>query len=326
MFTDSGIGNMTSSSQDGPPPTLKGTGKTKHVFICFSSKDADFARKYVIDPLQRKGIVTCNYEDDFIPSLTVFENITTAIRESRKYVLIISKDFNESNWCDYESQLTLSLSIDMRASNLIIPLVKDDAQVPEFLNLFSQLDISEDNDAWFEKLYKAVISPIEERHMKTPLQSEDIHFRFISIAHFGIQNDKDAMQKLKRVQNTVNHRDDSLDLRLQAKENDTCDTLVNGSYHQFHTSAVVEKILKMITHDTKIFIWLSQDFEKVKICQNLRRMVCLLTADMDRKKAPLLIPVHLDGEIPDDLDFACLFTRNGIWYEKLMDLLYREGK
>uniref|UniRef100_K1QC90 Toll-like receptor 13 n=1 Tax=Magallana gigas TaxID=29159 RepID=K1QC90_MAGGI len=52
--------------------------------------------------LENKGFKVRIHDRDFIPGVDIAENITIAIHNSRRIILIMTSDFLKSQWCMFE--------------------------------------------------------------------------------------------------------------------------------------------------------------------------------------------------------------------------------
>ncbi|KAK6177215.1 hypothetical protein SNE40_015359 [Patella caerulea] len=103
-------------------------------FISYS----DDARLFVDQTMRLKveeeaGLSLCLHSRDFIPSLPIAEGIVTAVKTSRKTVLVMSPDFVESSWCRYEMNMADMESKHTGRDALLILLYKPIKydQIPE---------------------------------------------------------------------------------------------------------------------------------------------------------------------------------------------------
>ena len=75
-------------------------------FICYSGDDILWVRNNLETELEvKRGYRLCIHERDFVPGNPIDENIVTAIQQSRRTVLLLTKSFQESEWCDFEVRM-----------------------------------------------------------------------------------------------------------------------------------------------------------------------------------------------------------------------------
>nr|UYP50760.1 Tlr14 [Monopterus albus] len=86
----------------------KATGEfmtfTYHAFISYSHSDADWVRDQLLPCLEndRNPYCLCIHERDFMPGKWIIDNIIENIESSRKIILVLSRHFVDSEWCNYE--------------------------------------------------------------------------------------------------------------------------------------------------------------------------------------------------------------------------------
>ena len=73
-------------------------------FISYSSRDEDWVRTVLVKQLEsrKKPCRLCVDYRNFMPGEYIGNNIITAIKESRKVILVITKAYIKSGWCDFE--------------------------------------------------------------------------------------------------------------------------------------------------------------------------------------------------------------------------------
>ncbi|WAR05191.1 TLR4-like protein [Mya arenaria] len=68
----------------------------------------------IIPRLEDRGMKLCVHERDFLPGISIWDNIVDAIRTSKKTVVILSKTFIQKHWCIFEFNMARLESIDKR--------------------------------------------------------------------------------------------------------------------------------------------------------------------------------------------------------------------
>ena len=145
-----------------------------HAFLSHSNQDNEFALK-LFNTLESEefGFKICYHERDFIPGQPILSNISTAIKDSLKTIIILSPNFSASRWCQLEAELTMSLSIDMEESEMLIPLlIADGTDIPDFVKPFKLIDARGSHGSvedWFPKLVDAIsVKPKSTHGYKIP--------------------------------------------------------------------------------------------------------------------------------------------------------------
>ena len=70
-----------------------------------------------------RGRKLCIHERDFVPGCGIADNIVKCISLSRRVIIIISKKYIESAWCQYEVQVALAQIHQHRRGKLLIPVL-----------------------------------------------------------------------------------------------------------------------------------------------------------------------------------------------------------
>nr|AGG10804.1 toll-like receptor f precursor [Mytilus galloprovincialis] len=72
-------------------------------FISYAEQDGNFVHHDVIENLEKKGnLKLCLHRRDFLPGNEISANITSAIHNSRKTVIILTRHYLNSQWCMFE--------------------------------------------------------------------------------------------------------------------------------------------------------------------------------------------------------------------------------
>ncbi|XP_078581393.1 uncharacterized protein LOC144864875 [Branchiostoma floridae x Branchiostoma japonicum] len=112
------------------------------VFISYSSEDASWAREDLLRNLESTGYTVCLDTRDFPAGKPILTNIATAIYQSRKVILVMSKNFIKSGWCMHELALTFQRKLDQR-ENCVVVVKYDDCKIPRGLAMRTYLDWTE---------------------------------------------------------------------------------------------------------------------------------------------------------------------------------------
>ncbi|XP_059164109.1 toll-like receptor 4 [Physella acuta] len=92
------------------------------VFISYSSIDDDFIVHTVNKELRDRGLKLHVHGRDFVTGNWIAANIVTAIKESRKTLVILTRNLLTSKWCNYEIQMANMESIDRGRPTLVFLL------------------------------------------------------------------------------------------------------------------------------------------------------------------------------------------------------------
>ena len=79
-------------------------------FISYCSNDEDWVRLKLVANLEKEDnkYKLCLHYRHFLPGRNITDNIAAAIQESRKTVLVVTKKYLKSGWCDFETRFAHS--------------------------------------------------------------------------------------------------------------------------------------------------------------------------------------------------------------------------
>lgn len=123
-------------------PEILDKKRKPHLFLSHSSKNKDIVRKLANDlNICEIDVWLDVWEINLGDSL--YDKLSEAIEASKYIAIIISKEFNESQWG--KSELKQAIAREMRIGrNLILPILIDNARIPSFLEDKIYIDISDD--------------------------------------------------------------------------------------------------------------------------------------------------------------------------------------
>ena len=95
-----------------------------NAFISYEDNDRFFVHEKLLQKLENEsGFKLCLHKRDFLPGNDIAENITTAIHDSHKILVIMSHRYLESYWCMFEYNMARVESIYSRNKENILFLV-----------------------------------------------------------------------------------------------------------------------------------------------------------------------------------------------------------
>ena len=129
------------------------------VFIAYAKEDIDFA-KNVVHNLENKPhcFNVCIDFRDFIPGYNSLEQIVDVIESKcRKVIVVLSPSFNESDDCDYQAKVALSLSPGAKRHK-VIPILVEKCKPPSILRSLTYLDYTDPDHRQFfwQRLSRAI--------------------------------------------------------------------------------------------------------------------------------------------------------------------------
>ena len=118
------------------------------VFISYSSLDSDWVINNLMNPLESLDppYNLCLHERDFQVGIPICDNITRAIEGSKCTLVVVSKNWLESDWCQFEFRVAHCLATVEKKSRLIVLLqekipadeIKGDLEL--YIKTFTYLD------------------------------------------------------------------------------------------------------------------------------------------------------------------------------------------
>ena len=72
------------------------------VLLSFAEEDCPFVENSIYHPLRRRGYSVFWHHDDFIPGLSIEDNICRGIQKSRRIILVCTESFMKSAFCAME--------------------------------------------------------------------------------------------------------------------------------------------------------------------------------------------------------------------------------
>ncbi|XP_070183142.1 toll-like receptor 2 [Littorina saxatilis] len=95
------------------------------VFVSYAKEDLPWVYGKLMPELEgRLGLRLCVHERDFIPGNNIVDNIVECVQSSKKILMVFSKDFVRSQWCQFE--LTYSMNHVMDYDDALIIVCMDD--------------------------------------------------------------------------------------------------------------------------------------------------------------------------------------------------------
>ncbi|XP_063415390.1 uncharacterized protein LOC134697207 isoform X1 [Mytilus trossulus] len=122
-------------------------------FISHSNIDSDWVINMLLFELENKfsdedeAFKGCIADRDFVPGKTIIKNITEAINKSCKIILVLTRNFVASPWCENEMERALVRHINDKDS-CVIPLLLEplsDEQFPDCLKTITYLDMTDES-------------------------------------------------------------------------------------------------------------------------------------------------------------------------------------
>nr|QWE79870.1 Toll-like receptor 9 [Bombyx mori] len=105
---------------------VDGTIFNYDVFVSYCNEDRVWVLDHLLPQLESNcNISVCLHERDFQIGLSILENIVACMDRSRAIMLIISKRFLMSQWCQFEMHLAQHRLLETRRNDLILVLLEE---------------------------------------------------------------------------------------------------------------------------------------------------------------------------------------------------------
>ena len=92
------------------------------VFIAFANTDEDLGMS-ILEILEEKGCKVCYHERDFIPGMSITENIVRAVKKSKRTLCLVTENFIQSGCCTEEFRQSHNKDIRLKKRRLVVLLV-----------------------------------------------------------------------------------------------------------------------------------------------------------------------------------------------------------
>ncbi|XP_029435634.1 toll-like receptor 2 [Rhinatrema bivittatum] len=124
---------------------------TYHAFVSYSHSDADWVRGELLYRLENSSppYSICIHERDFLPGKWIIDNIIENIEKSRKVILVLSRNFVNSEWCNYELYFAHQRAIGHAFEDVIL-VVKESISLDSLPHKFCRLRKMLSNKTYLE--------------------------------------------------------------------------------------------------------------------------------------------------------------------------------
>ena len=150
------------------------------VFISYSSLDSDWVIDQLVNPLEGMDppYNLCLHERDFQVGIPICDNITKAIEGSKCTLVVVSRNWLDSDWCQFEFRVAHCLATVEKKMRLLvilkeeIPDDKIEGDLQLYMKTFTYLDSA--NLLFWARLLNDLPAPYVDNKMR-----EDAHDRVI---------------------------------------------------------------------------------------------------------------------------------------------------
>ena len=146
-------------------------GTLYDVFISYCEKDSDWVMEHLVHPLENleSPYKLCLHERDFLVGVPICDNITNAVEGSKCTLVVVSENWLESDWCQYEFRIAHALMIERRTRLLVvlqekIPDNKIKGELRLYIKTFTYLDSA--NQLFWSRLLNDLPPPDEDNQQQ----------------------------------------------------------------------------------------------------------------------------------------------------------------
>ena len=140
-------------------------------FISYSSKDSDWVIDQLMNPLENLNppYNLCLHERDFLVGVPICDNITKAIEGSKCTVCVVSKNWLESDWCQFEFRVAHCLATVEKKTRLLvilkeeIPKDKIKGDLKFYMKTFTYMYLDSDHPLFWPRLLHDLPRPDTEK-------------------------------------------------------------------------------------------------------------------------------------------------------------------
>ena len=135
------------------------------VFVSYSSEDHDWVIERLMNPLEgvNPPYNLCLHERDFQAGVPICDNITKAIEGSKCTVVVVSRNWLQSDWCQFEFRVAHCLASVEKQSRLLVVLKEKipDEEITGDLELYIKTFtyLSSDNPLFWSRLLHDLPKP-----------------------------------------------------------------------------------------------------------------------------------------------------------------------
>ncbi|XP_048886314.1 toll-like receptor 2 isoform X1 [Brienomyrus brachyistius] len=109
-----------------------------HAFISYSQKDSEWVDTQLVPNLEAANFNLCIHERDFVPGDWIIDNIINCVEDSYKTLFVLSQNFVQSEWCNYELFFAQHRALSIQQDSLVFILLEPipaDSLPKKFLKL-----------------------------------------------------------------------------------------------------------------------------------------------------------------------------------------------
>jgi tetratricopeptide (TPR) repeat protein/cold shock CspA family protein len=144
---------------------MPASGFPYDVFISYSHADQDWVRNWLVARLKAAGLRVCVDYESFDVGVPSVKNMERAVEQSRKTVLVLTPDWTESDWTDFESLLAQTDDPSARLRQML-PLMLKPCTPRKGISIHTSADFT-DPEHW-EEAFGLLIQAINDEYNLSP--------------------------------------------------------------------------------------------------------------------------------------------------------------
>ncbi len=136
------------------------------VFVSYSHKDKEWVHGRLLPGLERSGLKVCLDFRDFELGVSAAINMERAVQQSRKTILVLTPNWVESEWTEFESLLIQTKDPAGRRQRML-PVMLEECSLPDRLSILTYADFRNEQD-WEFQLERVLRTLCVERTTAPP--------------------------------------------------------------------------------------------------------------------------------------------------------------
>ena len=128
-------------------------GYTYDVFISYSHRNKQWVDTTLVPLLQKNNLKVLT-DDEFVVGISAVENMSNAVKQSKRTLIVLSPEWVQSQWTAYEGFLTTYVDPSGKEQR-IIPVMIESCTPPEWLAFRTRIDLM-DESQWERQMGRLV--------------------------------------------------------------------------------------------------------------------------------------------------------------------------
>jgi hypothetical protein len=114
-------------------------------FISYSHRNKDWVREWLVPQLKNAGLKVCIDAESFAPGAPSITEMGRAVLRSRKTVLVLTPEYLQSGWAEFENILVQTLDPAARQRRLI-PALLVHCELPLRIRILTYIDFTREEE------------------------------------------------------------------------------------------------------------------------------------------------------------------------------------